>query len=1833
MGVISDRKLPLPAPTESSVAGNDPELGASEIGTDLSQRTERTDHTHYSIPEDGREIKVPTKKVRLQKPTASGNNSQTSLLIEYFDARKAHEQSDGRPSVRVKVTPGARKVGNAKDVQITGLGKDRKPSYTRRISLSSKNDTKRPPASFTQQHGNNTLPSEPPSIEFEVMGQQSELSELPPESNVSSMPGDSLLDGPAKIKDPERSRSRSAERVEHNIRPESSDAAKLKVPELPRSRSLSKERITQKALEKIAREQSPEPEKRRRLQKSRPQSSGSELVEEGAKARSRRSSKSHRDSSDLRSHTESSLLPPRDNESNLSGNSKVSLNNPRLIATVEDAIRRLILPEIETIKRNQSVRSTQTRDSFMTEDSISRSGTNRRLSKSTSEPHVKSRKYDDHETRDGQQRRRRHKKSSRESDSDAASSRRDSLDSIAAEKARMRRSKDSSRRRDSRDTESSLTRANLKSHTKSSSRAPDGREDSDKSKQTSKSKSRSNSIAETEEEYYNREKIPPMPLNSEIQDSELTRTSLLSAETAESEDLQSKSDRTVEQPTKSTSRDIPTASPARSKTPRNVKSKESMELKKSRSDRSISSSKYRSAQLAAVGLGGAAGGLYGYKAGRESSRPSSSRKSSAEKRLPSREQSPSIRSERKGKDVDTQAIPEPHEAVKVERPPNVRGMSKDSIQTTSSVEYPVTTKRHLADKRHETLNYEDPELLKRDIEAGDMENRNEADEFYEDQHRVNDHYRTSLEEEDNPRDSTAWSKSFMHTPNDSIDNATFGTAEVGKTVKGIGANPRVIEDVNQPESAVASIVNQSMVSEQSQSSPPEQHALHHKEDVDRLDETREIQKHNETQLNSSPMQNRLSNSSAERWARLRDGAEQLSNDTSSRGSASPVKDDLQNVHFDASAIPGHDDEMPEIAYGQDEPSELTDYDSTKRAGSIVEGPLGDEWENKGLWPYEPTPDLERRGGYIHPHDRDSKSIDSGVAGALGATAGAGLGIGAAEISRSENASQPSIRQERSQPDTSNQPKNTGPQAPRAPPGSEREYSRPSPNAHKDEGYISAAHPRSPSVGSPLSFSKPPPQLFDDRDAAKYDQRPIRKQGPDVAVDNKHLSQFSADSHGMPAEAYNAATGEGMNNIESKDVVALMDHLTVRDAHRNARDTEILVTLVRSAAEMRDNFDELKNYVDMQGQLSRRHNTTDANQVVAKILNGTRSAAMSTSAPPRSSRFISPSSEKSEDQPPTKKKNIFKRALSGLGSRNEKDLSKIEDMLMQLLEDVESLKDVQASSLAGGSQRQIVPNKGSLDSYERLRAAPESGYEPDGQAGTGSTPNVSGTFSPGARQSSHRMHSGYNVTRDSNNRITTVPEHPEENIHNENYENDDGMLTPTQEAQQRRSGLAPSAAEYQTPPGGQNRGSSGGAAQYTPNTPRTGDSKPRQKSTSSSVFGGVPRSRWSKTTTSSAPGARDSYQRDRPYSEASRSGSDINVLPGGDGQTPYEVHDDDRLRSANSIARDDGHRQITGRSPSPLLPQDEAPIDDPKYHANRHSLTLEHPQPRQGSTHRHQTHLESQAYTYGGHQRAMSDKSSDRGGSPTSPNADIFGCAPTLAKNRFSTRSGRSTSGDYGTPQSTSSGVFRAPKVKDDSPLVPQTAAVTAARKETTGAGHRDSLDSSSGDSYEESVSQGSYRRHPRANAGADVAYDDEYSDEGESVPENTRTRDWEATSEHLSSSDGEDQRPYFPNPIPLERPRSPYYPGAQLTTIEERYSLEQSRISSPLSRHQSVKSKGNGSRIDEEFEGDGSTPTQSPAKISSESPRTPGSAGGSARKVTPSGPRAMPSGSRRNVSA
>ena len=542
MGVDTRRKPPLPAPTESSTL---PTSGDDAPGTDLATDISRvTDRTSFSIPEDGTPLTISTKrrdKLDKSKP------SQTSLLIEYFEGGKGPNVTS-RPSVRVKVTPSsAKRSKDSKDhIQITESAGARRPSYTRRISLG--------PHSKGESHiidentsllsaGTESNLSGRPPVEIEVMhkDQFSELSGTSASrinhnlSEVSSMPTDSILEGNTVAIIPERNRSRSLTKDEvHTM-------DTLKTPSRRRSRSLSRERLAQKVAEKVR----SEPRKtsgKHKSSKSRSRSVSKEHLLDTVSSPRRKSSRHHK-SEELPSG-ESSLLTASqvsDGRSFRSGTSKSSYNNPKLLETVEDAIRRLILPELTALKAEQKTQ--QNKDKFErtrrdSESSISREESSRRVSGRASDPNVRKPKVvlnrDEHNpglTLSG----------------DSIKKKKSRYDEKCMSEETITRDGDGKSRRRSKDKDGHrikdaatgallgglLTHAALKHHdSKESKSSLERRERRRKrSKSHSRSHSMSTSVTGTDEIFY-RHDIPPMPMSSEITGSDLTRDSILSERTS-----------------------------------------------------------------------------------------------------------------------------------------------------------------------------------------------------------------------------------------------------------------------------------------------------------------------------------------------------------------------------------------------------------------------------------------------------------------------------------------------------------------------------------------------------------------------------------------------------------------------------------------------------------------------------------------------------------------------------------------------------------------------------------------------------------------------------------------------------------------------------------------------------------------------------------------------------------------------------------------------------------------------------------------------------------------------------------------------------------------------------------------------------------------------------------------------------------------------------------------------------------------------------------------------------------------------------------------------------
>lgn len=553
MGVDTRRPV-LPAPTESLVDTTGGSTTGTDLATDLSRRT---DKTSYSIPDDGSPITVSTRRHRDRddKLSRSHRESHTSLLIEYFEGGKESGGVVSRPSVRVRVTPsGARKKDR---IQITESS-SRKPSYTRRISLTSPGSKPKQVAEsgLDEQSLSDSISADEeslrrPPVEIELVNRDhgSELSTVSrdarfilPASDISSMPADSMLDATSSA-GPRRKRSQSLERGSNR-----GDKDLLKTPSRQRSRSLSKERIAHRVAEKLS--GSPQEVSSKHKHKHRSKSSRKDYLEAEPKS-SRR--KYHEE--DVIPSPESSLLSTSAVSSNRksgdqysirSGASKSSINNPKLLETVEDAIRRLILPELKELKKDQKVMNNtnkfeRERDMMTNYSSTSsRDELGRRLSKHSSAPDIvrprvvlnKDSKDEGivladsgPRSKDAQTDLPKARKSSKSSEtSDNAWVKWGRPELTEHEKLRRQKSKGLRDAQAAGRVGSALTAASLKHHDSQSSLGQSEQRGS------GSRKSVENFNVNETELVFKKHNVPRMPMHSEI-DSELTRASLLSERT------------------------------------------------------------------------------------------------------------------------------------------------------------------------------------------------------------------------------------------------------------------------------------------------------------------------------------------------------------------------------------------------------------------------------------------------------------------------------------------------------------------------------------------------------------------------------------------------------------------------------------------------------------------------------------------------------------------------------------------------------------------------------------------------------------------------------------------------------------------------------------------------------------------------------------------------------------------------------------------------------------------------------------------------------------------------------------------------------------------------------------------------------------------------------------------------------------------------------------------------------------------------------------------------------------------------------------------------------
>jgi hypothetical protein len=1605
----SQRPPPLPAPTLDSA---DESNLRDDVDTNVSTRT---DKTSYSVPEDGTPITINTTRPPgiLHKKYPS----QTSLLIEYFEAGKTEGKTRSRPSVRVRVTPSSRKnksTAGSDHVQITKTSNHpRKPSYTRRISLGSRPreeviDTR------TVEYSDGSNVSSLPPVEIELLPNTSDISSsnggrfIPMASDVSSMPPDSMLGGKPEILPPGRRRSRSLEREAVTESMISEEQNTLNAPKERRSRSLSKDRITQRVMEKLAQQQAAESAS----SKSRDASRVSKDELTSPRKSHRRKSKDIEEVSAI-SGTESSLLSSNADRRSAATRSGVSgtssINNPKLLATVEDAIKRLILPELNALKeenrtsRNRDKFASVNRDSVATYDTIdstsSRDHSRRRVSKSSSAPKLHGTKPKVVLNRDGD-----NPGTILSGGSSHKGERRSSRGSISSYAESTTREEKSSHRRKSKDKSSASTRdaelaglagagltaAALKHHTSYEEKEEERKHR--KHRSSKGSRSRSASISESVDDTYMKAPVPPLPFNHSelIGGSEMTRDSILSAETEtkerpESRDSRSSRSTGIETPLHEVARGhispgprTPTRTPNALqhalRTAHSNRSTGDARLTSPKSDRSYTS---RTRDVTQASLEAAAAAK---ARAIERSEPRASQ-FEIERETPIRGVSP-IQSEASYREREV-VTASPQRIGSIRSGPSVSSLGRrferqQSQVSIASLESTASTKAARTRKRPQGVTLES----KRSI-LNEPNTPNEAKEFFDQNHETNEMYRRELEES-----SLASPVNYNRLTSYTDDSAEVQYLDRDEKtdrqdVRKVGSIPEYIHTPLAVESAVASLHDPSSISVRSSamSSPLKKSRLS------------QVSPSLEGYLQSEHLQTEEIPSN-ERWGAIRDKAEALVQqsraENSPRQSIAKSIEETPQMHH--SAFPaGHDDMMPEIGYGMDDGSDVTTNPS------IIQGPLG------GGDAYHDHADeiLSRQ----EEREQTPTSFNKGAAIA----AGAGAAVAAAAAAHHLRDQSPASFDDQHQATVEDDYDQSYPGEPQYEQEGYAQSNRTplsGPTGWKDEGYQSA-NQREAYTPQNRNHSK----IFDDDGFGDdYDEEGL--DGADLfGANGKHGRHASGNSHGMASPLYDSATGKGIDRIQSKDIVALMDHLTVRDAQRNARDTEILVTLVRSAAEMRNQLDELKQFIKTEDYMIMQ--TTDKRVGLAeqRILNGPRSQP---TASPRTNR----SSSEDMDME-TKKKSIFRRALKGLSSKGDGDIKHIEEMLVQLLGEVEGLKQVQQLSL---DQQQDRSN--SLTSYENLRASGHSGYEPEGRANTASSPNQSGYLSnPSSSRRIQDLHSGYDVI--PTNRISTVNEEDEDEDYDERepqYENTERMLTPTQEAFQNKH------ASQQTPP----------QASRALRDPQSQENTPKRKhkSNSSSVFGIPKISRWSKTTSSTNPESmlRNSGSGERrPYSNHSRSNSQASADEYYDEHDDrYGVRDDGRRRSESSLTRDEGASYRSVRSPSPLIPEEhlQYEMEDPKYQAHRNSLNLQHPQPRAGPTGRHQNHLETQAQIYEPLQ---------------SPDYDQWGSMPALARNRLSggpalqNMSPLSSEGGY-SQHSASEQQQAAPprplKITDDGPLVP-----------------------------------------------------------------------------------------------------------------------------------------------------------------------------------------------------
>jgi hypothetical protein len=1097
MGVDTRKRPPLPAPTESTVLPTSSEEVQTDLATDVSRHTDRTS---YSIPEDGSPITLNTHRKSEKSLSRHGNQSQTSLLIEYFEGGKGPNVSS-RPSVRVKVTPsGSSKKGKDQrdHIQITEASGGRKPSYTRRISIPPRNHSE-----GTIEADNNsvsslaeesTLSGRPPPVEIEVMhkDQDSELSStslsrdtrylaINP-SELSSIPPDSMLDGGrTESLHPKRSRSRSLTRAALAAGAAAAGTAAvtgtLKAPR-ERSRSLSRERLTQKVIEKLGKE----PHISSKNKHSRSRSVSKEQLSEGVGSPRRRSGKYHK-IEDLPSEVSGLTESQVSGQSYRSDNSKYSVTNPKLLQAVEDSIRRLILPELNALKAQQEKRdlvepNSKGEDSSFDAYKISTRG-------------------------DGSIKKKRSKYSDKyeNSASEASFEQGMSQETVVhdGESKQRRRSKESSKLRDAAigAVVGGLTHAALKQHDSSSS--VDRKE---RRRKRSKSHSRSQSaasIADTEE-IFNKHDVPPMPMRSELTNSDVTRDSILSERTSTPSSERRRAE--IRQVARLSPKQLfsPSGTPKSPSGLRHSQSYDDPEFYDEYSQHSIESyegsptkTKHHYAEAALAGAAGAGllANQYGshdapapgrYVHGRSLS-PIQSVASYEERGEMSRHSS-----QRKPRQIaSTSSLGK-----------QLNHKASRSVTSLESVDYqPKKT-------RPERINLESPSeiLVGHDIKNTENKDRDPINESWfegDDQKEYEDSpYRDSYDSSRIPVGH------LTQYTDDSMDAPYLDKVTAAQPLRsGAKGDPEWVHTPIAVESAVASLLEPSVLDGRSNMS------VRSYQEESRVDspgsDTKPFTQNGYYKGNiSSPLRQQYTAEHDESEENARDMHEQFAEESPQQSPSVSIKErDSYVPAMTDTAVPDPNDPLPEIM-DPDTRSEI----STNPPD--IQGPAAQ-------WAYHQLTPPQSKGGHLATSNHSAnESLKEAAQNMLRVAQGAGAAVAAAKYGHKVH-------------DSIDTETDLGQELP-----PEERYQ----GGFNDEGYETNVPNRSPGGMTPDIRHKSQ-GLFPD--TGFLGMGGVEDDDP---FDSGNLKRLSGNSHGM-APLYDAATGEGKDRIQSKDIIALMDHVSYR----------------------------------------------------------------------------------------------------------------------------------------------------------------------------------------------------------------------------------------------------------------------------------------------------------------------------------------------------------------------------------------------------------------------------------------------------------------------------------------------------------------------------------------------------------------------------------------------------------------------------------------------------------------------------------------------------------------